>query len=286
LTAPTVSILIPIWRLHPPLFRQCLASVARQRDVDPYVETIVCFDGTPEVEVAAATKELDRSGLRCQTVVLHDRRGLAAARNACAGVATGQWLLPLDHDDALVPDSIRQLLSLAIPGIDLVYSDYEQIDERGRPLFRSNSAAYHALLLDRGVGWDSPLLHSTHILQTQLVRTASFHRVGGFRLSAGLGHEVDFRIRLWNGSNYAYLTRSCYIYRRRSDSTYHTRYQELVADTCMVLLQHVRRHVPTVTGCCRLGKVDPDRVTHYGFSDAACRRIAPDWVDYDAMRLR
>jgi hypothetical protein len=129
------------------------------------------------------------------------------------------------------------------------------------------------------------MLHCTFILQAQLVRAATFQRIGGFSVNAGLGHEVDFRVRLWNGANFAYLPRPLYLYLKRPDSTYHTRYAELVADTCVVLMRHMRRHLKLVTGCCRLGKVAPAQVTHYGFWNSECRRLAPDWVDYDSMTL-
>jgi glycosyltransferase involved in cell wall biosynthesis len=285
-SAAGVSILIPIWRLQLELFRACLGSIAAQEYRRTVVEVMVCFDGTPPTEVEAATAELEQSGLTFRTITFPEQRGMAEARNACALAASREWLLPLDHDDALTPDAISQLVGHAREGIDLVYSNYQQLDESGRVIFQSDCSAYHALLLERRLRWDSPLLHSTFILQTQLIRTAAFQRSAGFDPATGLGHEVDFRLRLFDGENFGYVHRVLYLYNQRPGSTYHTRYAELVSDTCMVMLRHLRGYNHDVTGCCRLGKVGPAQVTHYGFFDYRYQPVTPDWVDYSEMRLR
>jgi glycosyltransferase involved in cell wall biosynthesis len=272
--------------LQPELFRACLQSIVAQHYTRTAVEVIVCFDGTPRSEVEAATDTLDRSALAFRTIAFAERRGMAQARNACALAASGEWLLPLDHDDALTPDAISQLVRSARRDLDLVYSNYQQVDESGRGIFQSDCSAYHKLLLERRLRWDTPLLHCTFILQAQLIRAAAFHRIAGFDPSTGLGHEVDFRLRLFGGKNFGYVDRVLYLYNQRLDSTYHTRYSELVADTCMVMLRHLHGYNQEVTGCCRLGKIGPAQVTHYGFFDYRHQPVVPDWVDTNEMRLR
>lgn len=48
-------------------------------------------------------------------------RGVAAARNAAIERATGRWLVPLDADDAMLPDRVDRLVALAeAAGADLL----------------------------------------------------------------------------------------------------------------------------------------------------------------------
>jgi len=284
--APKVSLLVPIWRLQATYFEKCLQSLVRQDYPAGSVEVSVCLDGTPSREASTIESELRQSGLNYVLTVLPNRQGIANARNACADSATGDWLVLVDHDDWLHKDAVRALVDRAGPGIDLVYSNYEQVEPTGRIIFRSRVAAYHRLLIAKGRSWDSPLLHSTFILQAIMIRAGAFRAAGGFDASAGLAHEVDLRTRMFFGDNFECVGRALYCYVKRTNSTYHTRYKELVQDTCRVMLRHFRKYRPDASTCRRLGKVAPFRVTHYGFYDQEGSLIPIEWADYRDMMLR
>ncbi|MGH2620972.1 MAG: glycosyltransferase [Anaerolineales bacterium] len=277
---------MPIWRLQTVFFSRCIESVARQNYPAGLLEICVCLDGTPRAESETVKAVLEKSGLRYRMTAFRIRRGMAAARNSCAKNAHGEWFALLDHDDWLRPEAVRELVALAAPGVDMVYSDYQEVDAGGRVLFRSRAMPYHRLLRSQELSWDAPLLHATFILQALLVRADIFRAVGVFSESAGLAHEVDFRLRIFDGQNFAYVGSPLYCYVQRSDSIYHTRYGELVRDTCAIMLEHFRRFHPTAAECRRLGKVAPCRVTHYGFYNGSGTLLSPGWVDYGLMALR
>ncbi|MBV9013816.1 MAG: glycosyltransferase [Pseudonocardiales bacterium] len=283
---PKVSILMPIWRLQTMLFSQCIESVIGQDYPIKLLEICVCLDGTPSAEAEIVEVVLKKSGLQYEVTALQPCRGIAAARNSCAKSAHGEWFILLDHDDWLQPDAIRALVALATPDIDIVYSDYQQVDTVGRILFQSHAAPYHRLLNSKGLSWDGPLLHATFILQAILIRACTFRAINGFIESAGLAHEVDFRLRIFDGQNFAYAGLPLYCYVQRPNSTYYTRYEELVKDTCIIMLEHFRGFCPVAVTCRRLGKVAPCHVTHYGFYDGRGELLSPEWVDYRLMTLR
>ena len=211
---------------------------------------------------------------------------MAAARNSCAKNAQGEWSMLLDHDDWLRPEAVQELAALTTSGVDIVYSDYQQVNADGRVLFAWRAMPYHRLLGAKGLSWDVPLVHATFILQAFLIRADIFRAADGFSESAGLAHEVDFRLRIFDGQNFAYAGSPLYCYVQRPDSTYYTRHEELVRDTCTIMLEHFRRFCPTVVTCHRLGKVAPCHVTHYGFYDGRGELLSPEWVDYGLMALR
>lgn len=283
---PSVSLLMPIWRLQSVLFSRCIESIVRQDYPTGLLEICVCLDGTPRVESETVKAVLEKSGLRYKITAFRIPRGMAAARNSCAKNAHGEWFALLDHDDWLRPEAVRELVTLATPGVDMVYSDYQEVDAGGRALFRSRAMPYHRLLSAKGLSWDMPLVHATFILQALLIRAAIFRIVGGFSESAGLAHEVDFRLRIFDGQNFAYAGSPLYCYVQRPDSTYYTRYGELVRDTCAIMLEHFRRFRPAAAACRRLGRVAPCHVTHYGFYNSRGVLLSPEWVDYGLMVLR
>jgi glycosyltransferase involved in cell wall biosynthesis len=96
----------------------------------PPAELIVVDDGS--------TDETERvlEGYRDRIQVLRQKnRGVSAARNAGAAVATGDLLAFLDADDLWLPGKLElQIRRLeAGSGLGLVHSGFETIDESGRP---------------------------------------------------------------------------------------------------------------------------------------------------------
>src|SRR5690348_16136102 len=98
-----VSIVIPTYS-RPERLRRCVASVlvAAKACSEP-VEVIVCASG----DKGDALDALARMGIRVLTAVR--RLLVSAARNMGAWVANGDYLLFIDDDNEVAPDSIYQL---------------------------------------------------------------------------------------------------------------------------------------------------------------------------------
>jgi glycosyltransferase involved in cell wall biosynthesis len=129
------------------------------------LEIVVVDDGSTDqtpgiVEQAARLDE--------RIVLLRQqRRGVAAARNRGIEHARGEWIAPLDADDAWYPEKIeKQLRAAALDGkrAGLVYAWTQVTSEEGVPLFQMRSDwqgdAFLPLVMCNIVGHGScPLIH-------------------------------------------------------------------------------------------------------------------------------
>ncbi len=167
-----VSVVIPVYNGAATIGR-AVASVLAQ-EYDGTIETIVVDDGSTD-----ATREI-LAGFRGRIRVIHQpNRGPAAARNAGARLATGEYLAFLDADDEWLPGKLAGAVPPleARPEVVLVFSDALPVDAAGHPVAASYvtpdcaRAPTMADLLERW--W--PIIPSTAVM-----RRAAFIAAGGF----------------------------------------------------------------------------------------------------------
>lgn len=124
----TISVIIPVFRVSAYIER-CLDSVAHQTYTD--VECIVVDDASDDDSMLRVSSWLVHyEGAVVFRTVSHDRnRGLSAARNTGIRAAGGEFVVFLDGDDALPPDSLEQLFRLVsrFPDVDIVQGSTEII---------------------------------------------------------------------------------------------------------------------------------------------------------------
>ncbi len=104
-----LSIIIPVYNIEEYL-SQCLTSALKQKGIN--LEFILINDGSTDNsgKVAEIFKEADN-----RIIVVHqENRGLSKARNKGIALARGKYLLFLDSDDWLEPDSLFDLYSIAV----------------------------------------------------------------------------------------------------------------------------------------------------------------------------
>jgi glycosyltransferase involved in cell wall biosynthesis len=108
-----ISVVTTIYN-RPEHLRLLVASLAAQTRVPD--EIVVADDGSDEATVAAMRRCLPECGISVQ-VVRQEKDGyrLAAARNKAIRAATGDYLLFLDCDIALLPDAVAVHESCAAP---------------------------------------------------------------------------------------------------------------------------------------------------------------------------
>ena len=109
MSALRVTFLIPTWN-RAALLARAVASVLTQPSADAAtVEIIVVDDGSTDdtgVVLEGLTHDQRVRSFRQPT-----NRGVAAARNVGIRAATGSWIVLLDSDNALLPDTLPQLLA-------------------------------------------------------------------------------------------------------------------------------------------------------------------------------
>lgn len=150
-------------------FGACLDGLARSLDRD--FELIVVDDGSVDGSAALAAA----AGAR---VIAHpEPRGPAAARNAGAGAAGGEWLVFLDADCEVHPETLGRLaaaLADAEPDVAAVFGSYDDSPAAHGLASRAKNLAHH-WVHQRGAGEAE-----TFWAGCGAVRRAVFADLGGF----------------------------------------------------------------------------------------------------------
>jgi GT2 family glycosyltransferase len=124
-------VITPIYETPADILRATIASVTSQGFGD--WELCLVDDCSPSPHVAAVLDRAAASDRRIRVVRRHENGGIAAASNDGLAAASGEFVVLLDHDDALRRDALA-LIDEALrddPDADYLYSDEDRIDEAG-----------------------------------------------------------------------------------------------------------------------------------------------------------
>jgi GT2 family glycosyltransferase len=183
---PLVSLLMPVYDVKEEWLRAALDSVATQLYAG--WELCVVDDGSTAPHIRPILERAARADPRIKLSALERNRGICGASNAALALATGEYVGLLDHDDALTEDALAEVVTRlnADPALDLLYSDHDIKDARGRrvrPFFKP--------------GWSPDLLLSmNYITHFAVARRALVERAGGFREGFEGSQDYDLLLRV------------------------------------------------------------------------------------------
>jgi Glycosyl transferase family 2 len=180
---PTFSVVIAAYQAADTI-AEAVASALNQ--TVPPLEVIVCDDGSTDDLEGALAPYRDRIVLLRQ-----ENSGAASARNHALRVASGEFVAPLDSDDAFLPERLEALgeLAAARPDLDLLSTDvyFEADGEIVGRFYDENPFAVtdQRAAMFRGcfVGWPA-------------ARRERLIAAGGFDESFAIAHDWAVWIRL------------------------------------------------------------------------------------------
>src|SRR5579883_1707116 len=166
-----LSVIIPVFNGETTL-TSCIRSAQAQHGID--TEILVIDDGSTDRSAAVAQSFGPKVRL-----FTGPNGGVSAARNRGIAAASGEWIVFLDADDLLLPETLRRRLDAAdTTGADVIVCDWQDfVDEKDLAGCRVNSPDMEALSRDPEVACATSWKPAVNALMFQ---KASIEKVGGF----------------------------------------------------------------------------------------------------------
>lgn len=182
---PLISVLTPVWNIDEQWLRKCIESVRAQ--VYDHWELCLVDDASTQPHVARVLAEYAARDARIRVERLPVNSGIVAASARALEDARGDFVALLDHDDELAPEALLEVAKAlgADRDLDLVYTDEDKLDERGRrvePFFKPD--------------WSPDLLLSVnYVCHLSVYRRSLLKQVGGFRPGFDGSQDYDLVLR-------------------------------------------------------------------------------------------
>jgi hypothetical protein len=183
---PLFSVLVPVYNTPINFLRACLESVRQQHY--QYWELCIVDDGSFDKMVPAYLKEFAAANPRIQLRLKPANSGIACASNEALAMASGSFVVMLDHDDLLRPHALLEFCQFlrAHPDTDALYSDEDKLSPDGQriaPSFKPDFSPEY-------------LLGVMYIGHALCVRTSVAREIGGFDPVYDGVQDYDFILRI------------------------------------------------------------------------------------------
>lgn len=182
---PMISVAVPLYRTPKRYFEELARSVQAQT----YGKWQLCLaDGSGNRELEEIALQLAAQDARVCYVNLGENRGIAGNTNAALEMAKGDYVALLDHDDLLSPDALYEIVKCVnqYPEADVIYSDEDKVDERGKKFYEPHFKPDFNLDLLRTMNY---------ICHLFVVRAGLLHTVGGMRAEYDGAQDYDLIFR-------------------------------------------------------------------------------------------
>ena len=180
------SILVPLYNTPEAFLREMINSV-RQQSYSNWELCLADGSDTQHVYVKQVCHEYTLRDKRIKYKKLKKNLGIAENTNACANMATGDYIALLDHDDFLTQDALAaNCLAIQETGADVLYSDEDHYSVQHayvNPFFKPD--------------WSPDLLYGQMYICHMLVfQKQLFDSVGRFSSKYNGAQDYDMMLRL------------------------------------------------------------------------------------------
>lgn len=238
---PTFSIVVPLYKTNPVYLREMIESVCAQTypdwqlimaDGSPMRHadgTSVCHaggtsvcqaeactsreKGTGSTQLTAILEEYAKRDSRIRYVTLEQNEGISGNTNAALAMATGDYIVLVDHDDILPANALYEFAAAIEKdsSIDMLYSDEDKISMDGKKYFEPHFKPDFNLDL---------LCSVNYICHLFAARSDVVKRAGGFRGEYDGAQDLDFILRCSEQAGHIHhVPKILYHWRCHMDST-------------------------------------------------------------------
>jgi len=207
---PLFSVIVPVHRVASRILRECLESVLRQT----YDRWELCIvSGDSDADNRRLLSDFATTEPRIRLKFLERNLGISGNSNEAIHLASGEFLVFLDHDDLMAPTALFELACF-LGGkreTDLIYSDHDYVDAetyyRFDPLFKPS--------------WSPDMMFSAnYITHLTAIRRSVVEQVGGFASATDGAQDWDLFLRVAERTKHiAHLPKILYHWRVHPNST-------------------------------------------------------------------
>jgi glycosyltransferase involved in cell wall biosynthesis len=210
---PTISIVVPVYNPDRAFLAAAIESVLAQ--IYPHWELCLADDQSSQPHVREVLEHYQAQDSRIKVVFREENGHISRASNSALELATGDFVALLDHDDAIAPQALYEVVSYlnAHPNTDMIYTDEDKIDEGDRrfdPFFKPD--------------WcPDSFLSRMYTCHFGVYRRAIVEQIGGFRVGFEGAQDYDFVLRfteqIEQAGRIAHLPQILYHWRSHAQST-------------------------------------------------------------------
>jgi GT2 family glycosyltransferase len=180
-----ISVIMPVYETPEWALREAIDSIRHQ--LYPYWELCIADDASTAPHIADLLREAAAHEPRIKWMRRPQNGHISAASNSALALATGEFVALMDHDD-LLPEHALYEVAVALnknPTLDILYSDEDQVDRKGRrffPYFKTD--------------WNIDLLLGHNMIShLGVYRRTLLERVGGFHEGFEGSQDYDVALR-------------------------------------------------------------------------------------------
>lgn len=207
---PLISILVPTYNTKPEYLAECIDSVLAQT----YANWELCIsdDASPNEETKAVIKKYVDEFDNIHAILNTKNQHIAGSSNIALGMAKGEYISLLDHDDLLLPNALYETVKVINenPDVDLIYSDEDKLqDDRYHvePFFKPD--------------WSPDFLNScNYITHFATIKKDMMKEVGGFTAGTQGAQDWDLFLKITNKTDKIHhIPKILYTWRKSATST-------------------------------------------------------------------
>lgn len=188
---PRISILMPVYNTREQWLRQAIDSVLAQ--LYENWELCIADDFSSKPHVRIILSEYASRDARIKVTYRQSNGHIAAATNSALDTASGEFVSLMDHDDVIPEYALYELVKKLNedPSADMIYSDEDKIDTKGRPYDP-------AFKPDWSPDYLESCMYTAHLA---IYRKTIVDEIGGFRTGYDGAQDYDFVLRFVERTN-------------------------------------------------------------------------------------
>lgn len=207
---PLISVLVPTYNTNPKHLEECLQSVVEQT-YDNW-ELCISDDASTNPETKRVIQEFEKKYPSIRAIFNKTNGHIAVSSNIALGMAKGEFVSLLDHDDLLLPNALYETVVKINehPNADLIYSDEDKLEQdkyHVEPFFKPD--------------WSPDFLNScNYITHFATIRTSVMKEINGFTPGTQGAQDWDLFLRISEYTAKIYhIPKILYTWRKSETST-------------------------------------------------------------------